>query len=568
MDKFNNIKTLHDLSYFLKIPIRKITYILYKKGIDNLYTSFEIPKKNGGVRHINAPLEDLKDIQRKLVLSLWAHQKHIWEESGKTLDVSHAFQKEKSIITNAQIHRNKRFVLNIDLENFFESFHFGRVRGFFEKDKNFLLPKKVATIIAQLTCYEGHLPQGAPSSPIITNLICNILDMKLLKLSKKYKLNYTRYADDLTFSTNNKHFLDQQSDFYEELSKIIERAGFKINEKKTRLQFRNSKQEVTGLVVNKKVNVDRNYYKITRSMAHSLYTKGNFHIDRELGEINQLEGRFSFINQLDRYNNLVKKDRDKNVKLNFRNLNSREKQYQMFLFYKYFYRNKRPLIVTEGKTDIEYLKSALKNLYKDYPNLITKKSDETFEFKVSFLRRTKRLSYFLDIKPDGADTMKNIYNYYVGKENNGYPNFVKKFKDLGSIPNHPVIFILDNELNNSSKPLKKIMNHMGLNKDVSKSSFCSEDYYMHITENLYLLTHQLVKGLPECEIEDLFDDSILNQKIHGKSFERDDKKFNINNHYGKANFADYISKNYRSVNFSEFKYMLDHLNSIVTFKSN
>lgn len=122
--------------------------------------------------------------------------------------------------------------MNIDLENFFESFHFGRVRGFFTKNKNFLLPSEVATVIAQLSCYEGKLPQGAPTSPIISNLICGILDYRLLKVAKKYKLNYTRYADDLTFSTNDKNFLNLQTKFHEEISKELIQAGFKINEKR------------------------------------------------------------------------------------------------------------------------------------------------------------------------------------------------------------------------------------------------------------------------------------------------------------------------------------------------
>lgn len=114
-------------------------------------------------------------------------------------------EKGKSFITNAQIHRNKRFVINVDLENFFDSFHFGRVRGYFMKNKNYQCSEEVATTIAQIACYEGKLPQGAPSSPIITNMICNIFDMRLLRLAKKYKLDYTRYADDLSFSTNDKN---------------------------------------------------------------------------------------------------------------------------------------------------------------------------------------------------------------------------------------------------------------------------------------------------------------------------------------------------------------------------
>ena len=166
-------------------------------------------------------------------------------------------------------------------------------------------------------------------------------------------------------------------------------AGFKINEKKTRLQLRDSRQVVTGLVVNKKINVNKRYYKETRAMAHHLYTKGSYEINGEAGTINQLEGRFSFINQLTWYNNKLD---DK--KQNFNAFKSRELQYQKFLFYKYFFANPKPLIVTEGKTDIVYLKSALKNLCDEYPNLITKNNDGTFEYKVSFLKENKEVKLF------------------------------------------------------------------------------------------------------------------------------------------------------------------------------
>ena len=242
------------------------------------------------------------------------------------------FEEKKSIITNAVIHKNKRFVLNLDLENFFAAFHFGRVEGFFEKNRDFRLPREVALTIAQIACYEGRLPQGAPSSPIITNLICQILDMRLLKIAKRYRVDYTRYADDLTFSTNNRKFLDAYQSFLDEIFAELKKSGFSVNPQKTRLQFRDSRQEVTGLVVNKKANVSRTYCKRTKAMAHHLYTTGSFEIDGNPATISQLEGRFSFIDQIDRYNN--KFDGKKH---NCNILNGREKQYQAFLFYKYFY---------------------------------------------------------------------------------------------------------------------------------------------------------------------------------------------------------------------------------------
>ncbi|HFK0704319.1 TPA: RNA-directed DNA polymerase, partial [Listeria monocytogenes] len=186
-----------------------------------------------------------------------------------------------------------------------------------------------------------------------------------------------------------------------------------------------SRQLVTGLVVNKKINVDRRYYKETRAMAHRLYKTGEFQIDDKNGTLNQLEGRFSFINQVQRYNNVIDSS-----KHDFNNLNAFEKQYQAFLFYKYFYANNKPHIVTEGKTDINYIKAALKKHHLEFPNLIVKKEDGEFDFRVAFLKRTNRLAYFLNIKKDGADTMKNICKYFFDIENNEVPNYLKTFKIL------------------------------------------------------------------------------------------------------------------------------------------
>lgn len=358
MSAFSDIKNRNDFFRLLNIPKQNMTYLLYnkeKKGTENSYQTFEIKKKSGGVRIIHAPNDELKFVQKRLTNLLWETQKKAWRENNTKSNISHAFERKKSIITNAKIHRNKRFVLNVDLEDFFSSFHFGRVKGFFEKDNNFMVPKEVALIIAQLTCYQGTLPQGAPSSPIITNLICKILDFRILKLAKKYKLDYSRYADDLTFSTNNHLFLNEETIFLKKLSEEVERAGFKINNNKTRLQFSSSRQEVTGLIVNKKINVPREYYKNTRAMAYSLYKNGEFMINSASGNINQLEGRFAFINQLDKWNNKLEYDsslddnnieyqkyllstkrKEKNHHAMLQMLNSREKEYQNFFIINIF----------------------------------------------------------------------------------------------------------------------------------------------------------------------------------------------------------------------------------------
>lgn len=327
-----------ELARLISVDIKAITHLLYKTRIENSYASFEIPKKNGEPRVIDTPNDKLKWIQRKLSETLYkTHFDYITQNGIKT-SVSHGFEKNKSIITNAYRHKNKKYLLNIDILDFFSSFNFGRVQGYFYKSQEFMFSKEVATIIAQLVCYKAKLPQGAPTSPIISNLIFNIVDLKILALAKKYRLNYTRYADDMSFSTNNKVFEKEYLNFIRELSDLLEKNGFEINQNKTRLEYCSSKQEVTGLTVNNKINASRKFIKKTRAMANQLYKTNRFQIDGEDGTLNQLEGRFSFINQLDWLNNKLeyRATKKKTNKKFISGLNTREKQYQYFLFYKYF----------------------------------------------------------------------------------------------------------------------------------------------------------------------------------------------------------------------------------------
>ncbi|MGN0735326.1 MAG: retron Ec67 family RNA-directed DNA polymerase/endonuclease [Anaerovoracaceae bacterium] len=556
MEKFSDIKTRNDLADYLRISRKKLTYILYVEKPDSYYKTFEIPKKNGETRTICAPYGDLKSLQTKLANALWEHQQNLRNSTETKPNISHAFEKGKSIITNAKIHRNKRFVLNMDLENFFDSFHFGRVQGYFEKSKVFLLPREVSIIIAQIACYNGRLPQGAPSSPIITNLICQILDMRILKIAKKYKLDYTRYADDLTFSTNSGSFFDNQESFIREVSSVISNAGFIVNSKKTRLLYKDSRQEVTGLVVNKKINVNRTYARKTKAMAHQLYTTGEFTINGIPADIKQLEGRFAFINQLDLYNNKLD-----DAKHDAYHLNGRELQYRAFMFYKYFYTNDLPLIVTEGKTDVRYLKAALMKFYTKYPDLIEKDDKGKFIFKIRFFRRSKRWRYFFGISLDGGDAMKVLYRYFTGKK--GATNYFSYFQKIsGREQNSPVILLYDNETE-SKRPLKTFLCEDTDITDAQREEL-KNTLQLKLLPNskLFLLTNPLVDEKTECEIEDLFSTDLLGLVLGGKTFSRKDKP-DKNKHYGKDIFSEYVLANYQFIDFQRFVPLLDTLNSIV-----
>ena len=533
---FKDIKDKYQLASFLGIEYRILTYVLFSKKALANYKTFEVPKKNGSTRCINAPLEPLKGIQRRLAKKLIKIQ----EEHYLKNSIVQGFTRKRGIISNAKNHRNKKFIINMDLENFFDSIHFGRVKGYFHKNKHFELPDAIAGCLANLVCYNGRLPQGAPSSPVITNLICAIMDRRIAAVAKKYKMTYTRYADDLTFSTNLPSFIDKQTSFFIEIGKIVEENGFALNLKKTRISLRDSRQEVTGLVVNHKIGVKREFYKLTRAILDHIF-KGEY---CEFS-MNEIEGRLAFINQIDLYNNHHTGE-IKNI--NKDNFNAREKQYQLFLFYKYFCHPEKPMIFTEGKTDVIYIKSALKKYCSWYPNLIQRRADDSFEFLVSFLRRTPRLEFFLGISPDGADSMKKFSDFYIKKQ-----SIFNFFKAKNIELTNPVILVFDNE-NVEGRPLRGFLKN-------AKKDLVDGQLSIHVTDNLYLATIPLVNNKSTCEMEDLFDDEVLNHVIDGKTFSRKDGDRNKN--YGKHIFYQFVLHNYKSINFKNFKPLLDSIDTVV-----
>ncbi|CUV65815.1 RNA-directed DNA polymerase [Sulfurovum sp. enrichment culture clone C5] len=233
------------------------------------YKRKNISKKSGGKRRLLIPPETTDKLQKKL--------NRILQTIYNAPNSVHAFikskenEEKKSIVSNAKQHVKKQIVINIDIKDFFDTINFGRVRGIFLA-KPISLDETLATKFAQLISYDNKLPQGASTSPIISNIICKKMDHNLIQFSKKHSLTYSRYADDITFSTH-KNSLD--TDFIlNEIEKIIVDNGFEINTLKTRIQLANQSQVVTGLKVNQKVNVPRKYIRQVRSMLYSWKTEG------------------------------------------------------------------------------------------------------------------------------------------------------------------------------------------------------------------------------------------------------------------------------------------------------
>lgn len=268
-----------------------------RKGKDvPTYTSFTIKKKSGKLRAIHAPIKGLEEFQKSLNIILSAvYTPH---------KSAYGFVQGKSIVDNARNHVKKNYVYNIDLKDFFPSVDAKRVWGRLQV-KPFNLGssierKQVANMIKAICCTTMNverfihnewttiessvLPQGAATSPILTNAICEKLDIRLTGLSKRFGIDYTRYADDITFSSmhnvyvnadgNKEPIYKKGSSFDKELRRIIASQNFNINEKKVRLQKRGYKQEVTGLLVNEKVNTPRFYIKELRQWIHVWETKG------------------------------------------------------------------------------------------------------------------------------------------------------------------------------------------------------------------------------------------------------------------------------------------------------
>lgn len=225
------------------------------------------------------------------------------------------FVTGRDIRRNASFHVGRRYVLNIDLEDFFGSINFGRVYGLLTKAPYKIHPI-IAAAIAKACTLDNYLPQGAPSSPILSNLICAKMDSELARLADANRCTYTRYADDITFSTNrptmplaSMHRNEDGIAFYEllpPLREIIERNGFLINEKKVRLSEEIHRQEVTGLIVNRRINVKRRLIREVRAMLHAWRKFGlaaaQAEFEKEYGGTSDIEsvirGKIAFIGQI------------------------------------------------------------------------------------------------------------------------------------------------------------------------------------------------------------------------------------------------------------------------------
>jgi RNA-directed DNA polymerase len=560
----------NDVARILQTSPQGFAAILYAPPAASRYTVFEIPKKGGGSRTIKAPDEKLKLLQKKLSIVLQDCLHEINKAKNIKGTVAHGFKRKCSIVTNAAQHHHRRWVFNLDLKDFFPSINFGRVRGFFIKDKNFLLHQDVATILAQIACDGVALPQGSPCSPVISNLIAHVLDMHIVRAAAAAGCTYSRYADDLTFSTSKLEF---PADIAHpagavsyawvpgaKLAEIISHCGFTVNERKTRMQHRDSRQDVTGLVVNRKVNVRCEYRHTVRAMVHRLFKTGTFQIDGPVtqngvttfgmrdGSLDELHGRLGFVDSIDLYNKQkVPQGKAPKGKVSL-SLSNKELMYRQFLIYRDFYTAKMPVILCEGKTDTVFLKFAIRSLMADFPELANPDAEGKVRLKVRLYKYTKSSTVrILGLDAGGTG--------HIPKFIGNYKEETDKFSAPGL--DNPFIILFDNDSGGDCiwDAIKKATQ--------GKKAVNRSDSFTHVFKNLYAVPTPLIAGKNSSKIEDFFDAATLGMKLGNKTF-ADNDNFDLTQHFGKHIFAEgIVATHAKTINFSGFKPLLTSICTVV-----
>ena len=555
IDELRACKSRKDLAKLLNYQPKQLSYILYKIPDAQKYKSFDIKKKSGGVRNIDAPIARLKFLQKQLSRVLYECVKDIKNSDPKAFSTSTGFSEDTSIIDNAEIHRGRRYVFNIDLKDFFGAIHIGRIRGFFKNDKRFQLDDEVALTIGQIACHNGALPQGSPCSPVISNLLGTVLDSRMRSFARKNGCRYSRYVDDLTFSTNQKEFpvsvakqnaTDQGWVVAKELRTRLKDAGFTINPKKTRMSVSQSKQKVTGLVVNHHVNVDADDYRETRAMCHHLFRGEKPFIRRHYDPITNedvddlvIEGRLSF-----QYHVCTTSKGRTHKQIQYQQT-AREKLYREFLIFKTFYRQTKPLIIPEGKSDRIYLRAAAFQNHLNDPTFVDASSGKPV---LSF-----RVYDFPQRMHDLVGLAGGTGNLAKGLEK--LREFSSRFPNVK--PASPVIFLVDND--SGAEPfVDKARKLYG----ATFTDDNSEDF-VKILDGVYVVRTPPMATSNSSYIEAFLPPAVLGVTLGSKTFSPA-SKIDSAKHFGKVRLAQHVEANAASIDFSAFIPLFERLRSAIS----
>lgn len=544
-----NCKNRQDLADLLDIDYNQFCYILYAQPISKRYNKALIYKKNGKPREILAPANHLKYIQQRLASLLGK----IYDEVNfRSTQLCYSYRKDSEqkfgFHENAKLHINSKLVINVDLKDFFTNITFSRIVGYFSKNKNLKINYEVAITIAQIACYKdpisnkSYLPQGSPCSPIISNFIGTILDERIFKLANRKKFTYSRYSDDLTFSFNTNSF---PSDIVTKIEKnwvlcktirnTINLCQFEINEEKIVIRDKYERQQVTGLTVNKKANINANYYKYTRAMIDKycktgLYERSKHHsIGIDFSE-KSLIGIANHIKNIKgiKYNHTNIIDRKLEPLQIYQNLKGFSKSYIDLMFHINFVHQSKIKIICEGRTDPQHFYNYLRhtNLFnkEDFEIISLEKHLKSFTHPLNLSGGTGELCHFIKI----------YLNIYKSKEDSKFPT---------------IIYVDNDKAGNS------VFNCAETNSGLfyNESKLLNNTIRVaHVFKNLYIV--QLIGKFPG--IEYLYPQYLLDEKLDGKTINLNNEKINDDKEYGKVVFFHRVIKPLgNKLYFGKFRYI-------------
>ena len=303
---YNNITycllSLNLLDYKDKNKYIKTIYSI-SNNIENNYKEYKIKKRNGNYRTIYEPNKILKHIQRKILSNIL--------EDMKVSEYAKAYHKNISIVDNAIVHVKSKVILKLDIVDFFDNIDFINVY----KNCFYSFPKSIGILLTNLCTYYGFLPQGAPTSAYISNLVMREIDYKIGLFCKELNINYTRYSDDMTFSGDfNPNIVIRK------VRKLLYKLNLKINNKKIKVIYNYHSQSVTGIIVNEKMQANSKYRSKIRQEIYYINKYGisshmkKLNIKNKRKYINSLYGRILYVLQINKddiefikYRDIIKK---------------------------------------------------------------------------------------------------------------------------------------------------------------------------------------------------------------------------------------------------------------------
>jgi len=274
----NNLPIIYNQEHFCMLVGYKQEYVYAaSNSMRPFYRSFYIAKKNGGNRRICEPLPNLKEIQKWILLNVL--------EKMEASPYAKAYIKGKNVRENARFHKRQKKVLSLDVHDFFGSISSFLVYEVFVKVG---YESDVAMMLTQLCCLDGCLPQGAPTSALLSNIIMKHFDDNIAKFVNEKKIRYTRYADDMTFSGD-----FDEKEVIRFVRKKLKKVGMTLSEEKTRVRYQGQQQEVTGIVVNDKLQLSK---KKRKKIRQEIYYIKKYGLQSHLEYIQ--EGRRNYLEHI------------------------------------------------------------------------------------------------------------------------------------------------------------------------------------------------------------------------------------------------------------------------------